>query len=103
MSASDPSESDLPYLATGRQRTGSAGGLSALGDYGAPLGLDDQNSDRALLTVPEPVVHEWKLARDVTHEVEDHATAGDAVSPGVDSWIAGGAPRYTVSNCSPTT
>src|SRR5689334_3326349 len=49
---------------------------AALGAPGRPLGLDDQNPDRALLSMAESMVHERELAWDVTYELEHHPAAG---------------------------
>lgn len=67
--------------------------------------LDGENADGALLSVPERVIYERELARDIGDEFKDHPPP-PAATPNVwTPWIAfpGGAPKYTVSNCSPTT
>src|SRR5688500_17022279 len=39
----------------------------------AAASRDDQKPDRALLPVPEAVIHEGELARDIAEELEAHA------------------------------
>jgi hypothetical protein len=41
-----------------------------------PSPFDDEQADRAFLTVAESVIHEWELARHIAHHLIDDTAAG---------------------------
>src|SRR6476661_3438994 len=58
-----------------RQYARRRSGGSHVTSPGRCLPFDDQESHRALLAVSEAMIHEWKLARHVAHELEAHSAA----------------------------